>query len=1365
MSDVAFRAGSRLAVVLLVFVAGIATGGGEEKLSPGQLVRHLKASAPPAPEVWVQAVQALADPAARDRVRGALLGRAPFPRKELVDLLDDRRLAVRLGALDILEEVGGGVMGFNPWVEPGTDPRNAGALRRWEAWAAGDEELEKDVEVLTGEQIQSYLRDLLSDERERAGRALRMLEPRGLAGVKAIQDFLHVHPDLPVGERARLKEAQYYLVLVRAVRDSAAVWSRDLVLGNRDQQLAALAALKTAGLSAIPIVRDYLDSPDPLVRETAIDSLLSLGGKGILGVAEPILAREKDINVIHSAIRRLRDIKSPKSIRLIEPFLDHEDEDLVISAIQALGSLGGSDSSMRRRRSSSGEEAGVPSGIDAKIAALLRDGRWRIKAAALEYVERRRPAAAAEAVVALLEDPDEFVRYRAVKAAVAMGRRDAIRKMKSMFLADDAMIGPVASAYSSLGRGFDDEMLAHLAGRSPDTIVTALRVLESTKPPVLRVLAYFAGHDDLDVSCAALRQLAADDDTLDHDEFASVVLGGLRSGVPEKVGSILESLRLRLKPGRIDPAVWALVTGGGQPGEPTSLDPLYDAFLMAGGGKKPALPPPGRGRAPARTVAAAKLEIVDELRKLLEEGGEHSYRVAYHLVMAGDSAGAKWFQGRLQNLSTAQRAALAEGLWSPANADLGPVLRTLMRDPVEEIRRGAASSAFYSRGNPVLVKIGLEEILDPAQPLGPHEAYGYRLENCAMERRMRAVISSWAREVLADEDAPNPVQVLGLILLRHNLRLPDQETVERFTQSADQWERRAAWYALAAGRPVSFRRNLDQLVADPSPMVRAVLPETVNRAPSVWKHQFDDLHSTDEHGSDYRRRERRLNSATREALEKMAESDSSDRIRFEALFALLTHGRTINLDQLMALIPAQPEEARVPYRLADYLESNASRVGPGLRPLLAHADLKSIDEDDLQTLLSRLAGPAGESGFHSFEALVETSATDAPQHVGDLGDEVEAAPRNALNVVFFFTPGCQECARVTSWLSDLKIDFPLLTVVRENITEADSTLLNQALCERFGAPSGRAGVVPAVFAQGGFLVHHDVNPRELGRLLARTMDLPLDEGWFRIAEEELVSARAEVERRFDALTLPLVLGAGLVDGVNPCAFATIIFFLSYLQVARRSPREILMVGATFILAVFLTYLAAGLVLNQVIGQVLERTSEQYAWVRAALTWAFAAFAGVVAVLSFRDGLRARRGDLEGMTLQLPGFLKGRIRTVIRKGARARNFLCAAFVAGILISFLELACTGQVYVPIIFKVQQGNADAVALLVLYNLAFVTPLIVVFALAYGGMTSDALIRFQKEHTAAVKFSLAALFLLLCLLLLLGHYIPTPEAPAAIR
>lgn len=160
---------------------------------------------------------------------------------------------------------------------------------------------------------------------------------------------------------------------------------------------------------------------------------------------------------------------------------------------------------------------------------------------------------------------------------------------------------------------------------------------------------------------------------------------------------------------------------------------------------------------------------------------------------------------------------------------------------------------------------------------------------------------------------------------------------------------------------------------------------------------------------------------------------------------------------------------------------------------------------------------------------------------------------------------------------------------------------------------------------------------------------------------------------------------------------------------------------------------------------LATLHQRFAGIQNWLNPLFAILTPIAAVLSFRDAFRARGGRMDEMTLQLPDFLKTRIRSVIRTGTRARRFVIAAF----------LACTGQVYAPIVYQIQQGKLDAVAMLVLYNLAFILPLIVIFLLAYGGLRSETLIAIQKKHAFVVKLALGLLFVLLADFILWGDRI----------
>jgi MFS family permease len=195
----------------------------------------------------------------------------------------------------------------------------------------------------------------------------------------------------------------------------------------------------------------------------------------------------------------------------------------------------------------------------------------------------------------------------------------------------------------------------------------------------------------------------------------------------------------------------------------------------------------------------------------------------------------------------------------------------------------------------------------------------------------------------------------------------------------------------------------------------------------------------------------------------------------------------------------------------------------------------------------------------------------------------------------------------------------------------------------------------------------------------------------------------------------------------------------------RQGRDILFVGAAFALGVFLTYLLAGVSLLKLI-QSLDFFPYLGRWVYL-LT---ALLCVVLAVLTVRDFFRARRGRTTEMTLKLPEGLRKRINKVIRESAQVRAFVAMAFGTGFVVSLIELACTGQVYFPVIAymtAVPELAGRAFFYLLLYCLMFIVPLIVVFLVSYFGTTSEQLGLFVARHIATVKALTALVFVGLAL------------------
>ncbi len=392
---------------------------------------------------------------------------------------------------------------------------------------------------------------------------------------------------------------------------------------------------------------------------------------------------------------------------------------------------------------------------------------------------------------------------------------------------------------------------------------------------------------------------------------------------------------------------------------------------------------------------------------------------------------------------------------------------------------------------------------------------------------------------------------------------------------------------------------------------------------------------------------------------------------------------------------------------------------------------------DLDTLVQEHLDRGG-ADYPPLPGLTEIIGAAAPAGEG----EQPAAEAQPIYLAYFSQTGCQECDRVKGDLEYLETRFPQLIVkeydVRENAT------LSEWLGERAGVSALRRLTAPAVFVGDDYLLDEELDARSLEALLEAYAPEGAERVWEDWEDTAGGDAQQSIVERFESLGVLTVVLAGLVDGLNPCAFATLVFFVSYLTISGRTGKQVLAVGAAFTLGVFLAYVAVGMGFFRVLELAGDLLTKLGRWVFG-LT---AAFCLVLAVFSLLDYFKARRGEIGDMALNLPHWLRERINAVIRKSRHSRAFVAGAFFTGIIVSFLELACTGQVYLPTIIFVMsmpELKARATFFLLLYNLLFTAPLVVVFVLAYYGTGARQFSAFLQRRAAAVKLGMFVLFLAL--------------------
>lgn len=219
------------------------------------------------------------------------------------------------------------------------------------------------------------------------------------------------------------------------------------------------------------------------------------------------------------------------------------------------------------------------------------------------------------------------------------------------------------------------------------------------------------------------------------------------------------------------------------------------------------------------------------------------------------------------------------------------------------------------------------------------------------------------------------------------------------------------------------------------------------------------------------------------------------------------------------------------------------------------------------------------------------------------------------------------------------------------------------------------------------------------------------------------------------LTVPSIVIAAIIDSINPCAFAVLIILLAYLT-SLGERRRIALVGCTYIATVFVVYFVAGLGLLTVVQQI-------------GLTGIVFTFAAVVAILAGLVNIAEVLLKREIFTLAIPVSQKGAIDRYIKKAS-----VPSAIVLGALVSMVELPCTGGIYLAILGLL--GNRmtliEGIPYLLLYNLIFVLPLVLILVVMYWGGTPERMKAFQAGSKRWVRLVMGIVMVALGAVMLLG-------------
>jgi thiol-disulfide isomerase/thioredoxin len=370
-----------------------------------------------------------------------------------------------------------------------------------------------------------------------------------------------------------------------------------------------------------------------------------------------------------------------------------------------------------------------------------------------------------------------------------------------------------------------------------------------------------------------------------------------------------------------------------------------------------------------------------------------------------------------------------------------------------------------------------------------------------------------------------------------------------------------------------------------------------------------------------------------------------------------------------------------------------------------------------------------------------------------------------MDVTYFYQRGCPKCDRANALLKYIAKKYPQLNIKEIDLNTPDGKRLNESLSNRLNLPTEKRLIAPSIFVGNDYLLPGEITESKVEALILKngeknagvssgeskpTLTTPTPKPSLSPTPEETKKAEESIIQRFESLGILTIVSAGLLDGINPCAFATLIFFISYLTFVGRKRTEILIVGLGYSGAVFVTYLMIGFGILSFV----QRLSFLPLFSRVAFLLTIA-FALVLGALSLYDYVQLKRGRPSEMKLQLPDFLKKRVHRTIREQSRSPRYFLAAVTAGFIVSLVEFTCTGQVYLPTILfvtNIPSLKASAISYLLLYNFMFIVPLLIIFGIVYWGVTSEQLAFFLQKRASSIKLYTSLLFFALAGILILS-------------
>lgn len=350
-------------------------------------------------------------------------------------------------------------------------------------------------------------------------------------------------------------------------------------------------------------------------------------------------------------------------------------------------------------------------------------------------------------------------------------------------------------------------------------------------------------------------------------------------------------------------------------------------------------------------------------------------------------------------------------------------------------------------------------------------------------------------------------------------------------------------------------------------------------------------------------------------------------------------------------------------------------------------------------------------------------------------------------IIYFYINSCSTCEKMEFLLDEIQKN-KCIKIVRKNISNKYILKEFNEYLEKYGVPYNKRGIVPAVFIDDKCYIGEKEIKAVLNEISSNFRTSKSVE-----SKDSITGNKNKIFRSLMNIRTLSVLGAGILDGCNPCAISMLLFYLSYLLINER--KKVLFVGSSFIIGTFISYFLLGTILYSFLEQI------NISMIRKIVKYLFLSFVFILLLFNIRDYVKVKKAEYGEVVLQLPLFLRRFSHNLIKKFAKITSniylMLFLAFFLGVIISLTEFLCTGQIYLPTLVtliqlsKDVQLNLKAILLLVIYNLGFIIPLIIICITVFCGKKVFDISEKIRGFLPSIKFVNVMFFAIMFLIIIL--------------